>query len=93
MLRVVGELDNLHLVLLDLLHELGGERTALLNDGSFALSGGGSMSSIGGVGPPLLGILVLGGWYLLRRDSRIYLVSCELPKLTSAVLAPLEHPG
>ena len=65
----------------------------LLNDGSFALSGGGSMSSIGGVGPLLLGILILGGWYLLRRDSRIYLVSCESPKLTSAVLAPLEHPG
>jgi hypothetical protein len=66
---------------------------APLDQGSFALSGGSSMSNIGGVGPLLLGILALGGWYLLRRDSRTYLVPCELPKLSSALLVPLERPG
>jgi hypothetical protein len=30
---------------------------------------------------------------LLRRDFRTYLVSCEVPKPSSALLSPLERPG
>jgi hypothetical protein len=61
---------------------------------SFALSSGGGMSSTGGIGLLLLlGILAFGGWLLLRPDFRTYLASCELPKLSSALLMPLERPG
>ena len=62
---------------------------------SFGLSGGGSISSsTGGIGPLLLlGILALGGYFLLRPYSRTYLASCELPKLSSALPTPLERPG
>jgi hypothetical protein len=63
---------------------------------SFGLSGGGSMSSsTGGISPLLLlGILALGGYFLLRPYSRTYLLaSCELPKLSSALPTPLERPG
>jgi hypothetical protein len=65
------------------------------HEDSFSLSGGGSMSSSGGgIGPLLvLGVLALGGWLLLRPDSRTYLASSEPPKLSSALLTPLERPG
>jgi hypothetical protein len=37
--------------------------------------------------------LFLGSLVLLRRDLRMYLVSCEVPKPSSALLSPLERPG
>jgi hypothetical protein len=46
----------------------------------------------GGFAPLLVGILALAV-VLLRRDFRTYLVSCELPKPSSALLLPLERPG
>lgn len=64
-----------------------------LDYGSLALSGSGSASSTGGVGPLLLGILALGGLLLLRRDFGTYLAWCEPPRLESALLKPLECPG
>ena len=59
---------------------------------SFALSGGGSELSTS-VGPLLLGILALGGWFLLRPAFRTYLAWCKIPKPSSALLMPLERPG
>jgi hypothetical protein len=58
-------------------------------------SGSGQTSSAGGAGATtlLLGVLVLASTLLLRRDFRTYLVSCELPKPSSALLSPLERPG
>jgi hypothetical protein len=57
-------------------------------------SGGGAQSSAGGAGTPLLlGVLFLASTLLLRRDLRMYLVSCEVPKPSSALLSPLERPG
>jgi hypothetical protein len=59
---------------------------------SFSLSGGGSQTG-GGVAPlVLLGVLasVLA---LLRRDGRLSLISCEVPRPSSALLSPLERPG
>ena len=57
-------------------------------------SGGGGQTSAGGAGAPvLLGVLFLGSLVLLRRDFRMYLVSCEVPKPSSALLSPLERPG
>jgi hypothetical protein len=57
-------------------------------------SGGGAQSSAGGAGAPvLLGVLFLASTLLLRRDFRMYLVSCEVAKPSSALLSPLERPG
>ncbi len=59
---------------------------------SFSLSGGGSQTG-GGVAPlVLLGVLasVLA---LLRRDGRLSLISCDVPRPSSALLSPLERPG
>jgi hypothetical protein len=47
----------------------------------------------GGVAPLLVGILALLTTILTRRDFRTYLISCELPKPSSALLRPLERPG
>jgi hypothetical protein len=47
----------------------------------------------GGVAPLLVGILALLTVILTRRDFRTYLISCELPKPSSALLRPLERPG
>jgi hypothetical protein len=47
----------------------------------------------GGFAPLLVGILALLVAILLRRDFRTYLVSCDLPKPSSALLGPLERPG
>jgi hypothetical protein len=58
------------------------------------LSGGGAQSSAGGAGATLLlGVLFLASIVLLRRDLRMYLVSCEVAKPSSALLSPLERPG
>ena len=59
---------------------------------SFALSGGGSELSTS-VGPLLLGILALGGWFLLRPAFKTYLAWCKIAKPSSALLMPLERPG
>jgi hypothetical protein len=61
---------------------------------SFSLfTGGGHLGGIGGGFAPLLvGILALAV-ILLRGDFRTYLVSCEMPKPSSALLGPLERPG
>ena len=58
-------------------------------------SGGGGQTSAGGAAgaPLLLGVLFLGSLVLLRRDLRMYLVSCEVAKPSSALLSPLERPG
>lgn len=58
-------------------------------------SGGGQTSSAGGAGATtlLLGVLLLASTLLLRRDLRMYLVSCEVAKPSSALLSPLERPG
>jgi hypothetical protein len=58
--------------------------------------GGGQTSSAGGAGATttlLLGVLVLTSTLLLRRNFRMYLVSCEVLKPSSALLSPLERPG
>ena len=47
----------------------------------------------GGVAPLLVGILALLTTILIRRDFRTYLIACELPKPSSALLLPLERPG
>jgi hypothetical protein len=59
---------------------------------SFSLSGNGQLGSGGGFTPLVLGMLVLSST-LLRRDFRMYLVSCKVPKPSSALLMPLERPG
>jgi hypothetical protein len=57
-------------------------------------SGGGGQTSAGAAGATsLLAVLFLGSLLLLRRDFRMYLVSCEVPKPSSALLSPLERPG
>jgi hypothetical protein len=58
-------------------------------------SGGGQTSNAGGAGAAtlLLGVLVLTSTLLLRRNFRMYLVSCEVLKPSSALLSPLERPG
>jgi hypothetical protein len=62
--------------------------------GFFSLSTGeGQLGSGSGFAPLLVGILALLATVLLRRDLRTYLVSCELPKPSSALLLPLERPG
>jgi hypothetical protein len=47
----------------------------------------------GGFTPLLVGVLALLAAILLGRDFRTYLVSCEMPKPSSALLLPLERPG
>jgi hypothetical protein len=47
----------------------------------------------GSFAPLLVGILALLAAILLRRDFRTYLISCEMPKPSSALLLPLERPG
>jgi len=47
----------------------------------------------GGVAPLLVGILALFTVILTRRDFRTYLIACEMPKPSSALLRPLERPG
>jgi len=63
--------------------------------GSFSPStgGGGQLGTGWGSAPLLVGILALLTTSLLRRDFRTYLVSCEMPKPSSALLGPLERPG
>ena len=64
--------------------------------GSFSpFTGGGQLGGTGGGSTPLLvGILALLATSLLsRRDFRTYLISCEMPKPSSALLMPLERPG
>jgi hypothetical protein len=57
-------------------------------------SGMGQASSAGGLGTTLLfGVLFVASVLLTRRDFRMYLVSIELPKPSSALLSPLERPG
>jgi hypothetical protein len=58
----------------------------------FSLSGGGQIGA-GGVGPLLLlGALALS-LVLPRRDGRLSKAFCEVPRLCSALLLPLERPG
>jgi hypothetical protein len=56
-------------------------------------TGGGQLGTGGSFAPLLVGILALLATSLLRRDFRTYLISCELPKPSSALLGPLERPG
>ena len=56
-------------------------------------TGGGQVGTGGGFAPLLVGILSLLAVILLGRDFRTYLVSCEVPKPSSALLQPLERPG
>jgi hypothetical protein len=67
-----------------------------------APAGGGSYSPATGSGgqlagwgfaPLLVGILALFAAILMRRDFRTYLISCKVPKPSSALLLPLERPG
>jgi hypothetical protein len=55
--------------------------------------GGGQLGTGSGFAPLLVGILALLAAILLRRDFRTYLISCEMPKPSSALLLPLERPG
>jgi hypothetical protein len=67
---------------------------APLGGNTYALSSGLGQVSAGGAGATLLlGVLVLASIPLLRRDLRMYLVSCEVAKPSSALLSPLERPG
>ena len=69
---------------------------APVGGGQFSLSttgGGGLAGPGGGLAPVLVGILALLATILLRRDFRTYLISCEMPKPSSALLLPLERPG
>ena len=67
-----------------------------LGDGLFSpFTGttGGQSGAGGGAAPLLVGILVLLTVSLARRDFRTYLIACEVPKPSSALLRPLERPG
>lgn len=67
---------------------------APLEGNEYALFSGLGQVSAGGAGASLLlGVLVLASVLLLRRNVRTYLISCELPKPSSALLSPLERPG
>lgn len=69
---------------------------APVGGGHFSLSttgGGGLAGPGGGFAPVLVGILALLATSLLRRDFRTYLISCDMPKPSSALLLPLERPG
>jgi hypothetical protein len=62
--------------------------------GSFSpFTGGGQLSNGGGFAPLLVGILALLVTILLGRNFRTYLISCDMPKPSSALLGPLERPG
>jgi hypothetical protein len=62
--------------------------------GSFSpFTGGGQLGIGGGFAPLLVGVLALFATSLLRRDFRTYLISCEMPEPSSALLGPLERPG
>jgi hypothetical protein len=56
-------------------------------------TGGGQLGTGGSFAPLLVGILALLATSLLRCDFRTYLISCEMPKPSSALLMPLERPG
>jgi hypothetical protein len=58
----------------------------------FSLPGTMQVGSGGGLGLLLLGVLA-SGLILLRRDGPLSWISYEPPKLTSALLLPLERPG
>jgi len=65
-----------------------------LGSSYFGLFSGMGQASTGGAGTTLLlGVLFVASILLLRRDCRMYLVSIELPKPSSALLSPLERPG
>ena len=65
-----------------------------LGSSYFSLFSGVGQASTEGTGAPLLlGVLLLTSSLLLRREIRTYLVSCELPKPSSALPVPLERPG
>ncbi len=53
----------------------------------------GQLGAGGGVAPLLVGILALLTTILIRRDFKTYLIACEMPKPSSALLRPLERPG
>jgi hypothetical protein len=53
----------------------------------------GQLGPGGGVAPLLVGILALLTVIMARRDFRTYLIACEMPKPSSALLRPLERPG
>jgi hypothetical protein len=53
----------------------------------------GQLGGGGGVAPLLVGILALLTVSLARRDFKTYLIACEMPKPSSALLRPLERPG
>jgi len=62
--------------------------------GAFSpFTGGGQLSNGGGFAPLLVGILALLVTILLGRNFRTYLIPCDLPKPSSALLGPLERPG
>jgi len=62
--------------------------------GSYSPFTGGGQLGGGGFAPVLVGILALLATSLLSRsDFRKYLISCEMPKPSSALLLPLERPG
>lgn len=65
-----------------------------LGGSSFSGSGGGQTGLGGGGFAPLLLVCVLtSGLVLIRRDGLLRWASCETPKPSSALLAPLERPG
>ncbi len=66
-----------------------------LGSSFISLFSGGGQTSAGGAGATtlLLGVLLLASTLLLRHNFRMYLVSCEVLKPSSALLSPLERPG
>jgi len=64
-----------------------------LGGSSFSSSGGQAGLGGGGFAPLLLICLLALGLVLLRRDGLLHRTSCEPPKPSSALLAPLERPG
>jgi hypothetical protein len=71
-------------------------RTPLpFGDNDLSLFYGGSPTGPGGGSAlllPLWGVVALAA-ILLRRNGRTYLISCEVPKPSLALLSPLERPG
>jgi hypothetical protein len=65
----------------------GDNDLSLFNGGSPTGAGGGSALLL-----PLWGVFALAA-ILLRRSGRTYLISCEVPKPSLALLSPLERPG
>jgi len=65
-----------------------------LGDSLFSpFTGAAGQLASGGVAPLLVGILALLTVSLTRRGFRTYLIACEIPKPSSALLRPLERPG